>query len=41
MVAIERVKSGVIGSILNNVKGYPIEKILFIVGNDILHVDNA
>jgi hypothetical protein len=39
-IAIERVKSGVEG-ILNKVKGFPIDQILFVVGNDILHVDNA
>jgi hypothetical protein len=39
-IAIERVKSGVAG-ILNKVKGFPIDQILFVVGNDILHVDNA
>lgn len=39
-IAIERVKSGVTG-ILQKSSAYNIEKILFIIGNDILHVDNA
>jgi hypothetical protein len=39
-VAIDRVKSGVAG-IIQKVKGFPIDKILLIIGNDILHVDNA
>lgn len=39
-IAIERVKSGVLG-LLQKAQGFKIEKILFIVGNDILHVDNA
>lgn len=39
-IAIERVHNGVDG-ILQKSSGYPIEKILFIIGNDILHVDNA
>jgi len=39
-IAIERVKNGVLG-ILTKAKGFPIEKILFVMGNDILHVDNA
>lgn len=39
-IAIDRVKSGIAG-ILNKVKGFPIDQILFVVGNDILHVDNA
>lgn len=38
-IAIDRVKSGITG-ILNKVKGFPIDKILFVVGNDILHTDN-
>jgi hypothetical protein len=39
-IAIERVKSGVVG-IVQKAQGFPIEKILFVIGNDILHVDNA
>ena len=38
-IAIERVKSGVAG-ILQKAKGYNIDKILFVVGNDILNIDN-
>jgi hypothetical protein len=38
-IAIDRVKSGVIG-ILNKAQGFPIDKILLVIGNDILHVDN-
>jgi hypothetical protein len=37
---IKRVKEGVFG-ILQKTKGFEIDKILFIIGNDILHVDNA
>lgn len=37
-IAVQRAKEGVAG-IINKVKGFDIEKILFIVGNDILHVD--
>ena len=37
-IAVKRVKDGVQG-ILNKAKGFPIEKILFIGGNDILHID--
>jgi len=37
-IAVKRVKEGVQG-ILNKAKGFPIEKILFIGGNDILHID--
>ena len=39
-IAKERVKEGVKG-ILRNAEGYPIEKILFCIGNDILHTDNT
>jgi len=39
-IARERVKAGVTG-ILQKAQGWPIEKIIFIIGNDILHVDNA
>ena len=38
--AIERALEGVEG-ILNKAKGFPIDKILFIIGNDVLHIDNA
>jgi len=38
-IAVQRVLSGVIG-ILNKVSSFPIDKIVFIGGNDILHVDN-
>lgn len=37
-IAVNRVKEGVTG-ILNKVKGFAIDKILFVIGNDILHVD--
>jgi len=39
-IAIDRVKSGVAG-LIQKAKGFPIEKILFVIGNDILHTDNA
>ena len=39
-IAVKRVLEGVTG-ILNKVAAYDIDKILFIGGNDILHVDNA
>ena len=39
-IAIERVKSGVTG-LLQKSNGFKIEKILFIIGNDVLNVDNA
>lgn len=39
-IAIERVKAGVDG-IINKAQGFPIDKILFIIGNDMLHTDNA
>lgn len=38
-IAVKRVKEGVQG-ILDKVKGFRIDKIMFIGGNDILHVDN-
>lgn len=38
--AIERATVGVAG-ILDKASGFPIDKILFIIGNDVLHVDNA
>jgi len=37
-IAVKRVKEGVQG-ILNKVKGFNIDKIVFIGGNDILHID--
>mgnify|MGYP006404574379 FL=1 len=39
-IAKERVREGVKG-ILRNAEGFPIEKILFCIGNDILHTDNT
>lgn len=39
-VAVKRVKAGVDG-ILDKASGFNIDKILLIVGNDILHTDNA
>ena len=39
-IAIDRVKSGVLG-ILQRAQGFGVDKILFVIGNDILHVDNA
>lgn len=39
-IAVSRVKDGVLG-ILQKAQPYNIEKILFIIGNDILHTDNA
>lgn len=38
-IAVQRTLEGVEG-ILNKVKGFPIDKILFIAGNDILHIDS-
>ena len=38
-IAVKRVLEGVRG-ILNKVQGFAIDKILFIGGNDILHIDN-
>jgi hypothetical protein len=37
---IERVREGIQG-ILSKTKGFNVDKILFVIGNDILHVDNA
>jgi hypothetical protein len=37
---IKRVKDGVMG-LLQKASGFNIDKILFVIGNDILHVDNA
>lgn len=39
-IAVKRVLEGVQG-ILDKARGYHIDKILFIGGNDILHIDNA
>ena len=39
-IAKNRVREGVKG-ILRNAEGYPIERILFCIGNDILHTDNV
>lgn len=39
-IAIKRVREGLHG-ILNKSNGYNIDKVIFIAGNDILHVDNA
>jgi hypothetical protein len=39
-IAVKRVKEGLMG-ILNKSKGWEIDKIIFVAGNDILHVDNA
>lgn len=38
-IAVQRVKEGVEG-ILEKIKGFKIDKILFIGGNDILHIDS-
>ena len=38
-IAFQRVKDAVIG-LLNRSRGYSIEQIVLIIGNDILHVDN-
>jgi len=39
-IAIERAVKGVEG-ILSKAKGFPIDKILFVIGNDVLHTDGA
>lgn len=39
-VAVKRAKEGLIG-IIQKSKGYTIDKILFVAGNDILHTDNT
>lgn len=39
-IAIQRAKDGLQG-ILNKAKGFYIDKVLFVAGNDILHVDNT
>jgi len=38
--AVQRALEGVNG-ILDKAKGFPLEKIMFIIGNDVLHTDNA
>lgn len=38
-VAVQRVKEGV-QSLLNKSSGYQFDKILFVIGNDVLHIDN-
>jgi hypothetical protein len=39
-IAIENAKKGVCG-ILEKSSGFPIDKVLFVIGNDVLHTDNA
>ena len=39
-IGVKRALEGVKG-ILSKAKGFPIDKILFIIGNDVLHIDNA
>ena len=39
-IGVNRALDGVNG-ILSKSKGFPIDRILFIIGNDVLHVDNA
>jgi hypothetical protein len=39
-IAVKRAKDGLQG-ILNKAKGFDIDKILFVAGNDILHTDNT
>ena len=39
-IAVERATKGVAG-ILSKSKGFEIDKILFVIGNDVLHVDNS
>ena len=39
-IAIKRVRNGLKG-IIEKSKGYELDKVIFIAGNDILHVDNA
>lgn len=38
-IAVQRVLNGCNG-LLNRLKGYNIDKVLFVIGNDILHIDN-
>ena len=39
-IALQRATQGVAG-ILDKAAGFPLDKILFVIGNDVLHVDNA
>lgn len=39
-IAVQRAAEGVAG-ILSKAAGYPLDQILFVIGNDVLHVDNA
>lgn len=39
-IAVDRVKSGV-EKLIQKTNGFPIEKILFVIGNDILHTDTT
>lgn len=39
-IAVNRVRDGVI-SLIEKSKGFPIEKIIFVIGNDILHTDTV
>jgi len=39
-IAVRRVKEGVVGT-LNKAKSFNIDKIIFIAGNDLLHIDNT
>jgi len=39
-IGVKRALEGING-ILSKAKGFPIDKILFIIGNDVLHIDNA
>lgn len=39
-IAVDRATKGVAG-ILSKAKGFNIDKILFVIGNDVLHVDNS
>jgi hypothetical protein len=39
-IAINRVREGLSG-IIQKTRGYEIDKVIFIAGNDVLHVDNA
>jgi hypothetical protein len=39
-IAVQRAAEGVAG-ILSKASGYPLDQIVFVIGNDVLHVDNA
>lgn len=39
-IAVQKAKEGIEG-ILAKAKGFPLEKIIFVIGNDVLHVDNT